>query len=97
MGTISGTVLDGKGTARAGVTVTRSGNAMPTTTTTTDAQGRFSFRNSPDGTYTLSAAKAGLTMVPASSISEPIRPTSVCIPVAVTIICPRPSTTVVPR
>ncbi len=60
---ISGTITSG-GTALAGVTVTLSGQA--TGTTTTDANGNYSFGSLSSGTYGLTPSLAGYIFVPLS-------------------------------
>jgi hypothetical protein len=56
---VSGTITGG-----AGITVSLSGGS--TATATTDASGNYSFAGIPNGTYTLTPAKAGLAVAPAN-------------------------------
>jgi hypothetical protein len=60
---ISGTI---SGVDAAGVTVTLSGSAASTATTTTGSDGTYRFEGFPDGDYTLTPSKAGDVFSPAS-------------------------------
>ncbi len=61
---IGGRITNAAGVAVAGVLITRSGNAQPNATATSNATGYYGFDNSPAGTYTLTATKASTTFNP---------------------------------
>jgi hypothetical protein len=59
---VSGKVLRSSGAAFKGVRVTLKGSY--TVTATTDASGRYTFRNVPSGTYSVAPKKTGYTFLP---------------------------------
>lgn len=59
--TISGHIQTSAAVAISGVSVTRTGSATPVTT---NASGDFTFTGVPNGTYTLTPSKSGLTFTP---------------------------------
>jgi hypothetical protein len=67
--TLSGTVINPAGAAVAGATVTRTGNDQPTLTTTSAANGSFSFPNTLNGQYTLTPTLTGEAFAPATLLA----------------------------
>jgi len=58
---LSGRVMRSNGTAIPGVSVTRTGSAIPATT---NSAGYYTFNGVPNGTYTLTPARSGSTFTP---------------------------------
>lgn len=85
--TLSGKVLDGTGAGVAGVNVTRSGNAQPTVTATTAADGSYSFPNTIDGQYTLTPTKTGTAVLPATA-SVNVRGANLTVPTFLGYVTP---------
>jgi hypothetical protein len=67
--TLSGTVINPAGAGVAGATATRTGNDQPTVTTTSAANGSFSFPNTLNGQYTLTPTLTGQTFAPATLLA----------------------------
>jgi hypothetical protein len=61
---ITGSVFDGAGAGISGVLVTRTGNNLPAVSVTTPANGSFLLPNAPDGNYTVTPTKSGVTFFP---------------------------------
>jgi hypothetical protein len=60
---VSGRIANSSGTGIGGVTVSRTGSSTPATT---NSAGYYTFYGVPNGSYTLTPNKAGLTFTPAS-------------------------------
>lgn len=79
--TLGGTVSDPNGNIIQGANVTvRRGAAV--FTTTTDREGRFSFNNLPDGSYSLTASAAGFAPVTQTETSIGNNDLKVVLPIA---------------